>query len=313
MGIVFGPVPSRRYGVSLGLDIVPLKTCTFSCVYCEVGRTTNMTIERHPFVLKEDLAGELKEVIQVKGVKPDYITFAGSGEPTLNSEIGRMIKHIKRNYPDYPVVVLTNGSLLWMKEVREELLDADIVEASLDTVVEEEYKKLNRPHRDILLSLYIAGLFEFRKVYKGRFIIEVLFAKGINDTEENISRLGDILKRLEPDSVHLNTVVRPPAEKGIEPVDEAFLGKVKERFGRNVEVSTVFHGTKTGFENIRDNILKALIIRPMSREDMQQGFNIGEEELDEYLKDLRKRGLIEEVEFGGKKYFQGIRYKGNIS
>ena len=313
MGIVFGPVPSRRYGVSLGLDIVPMKTCTFSCVYCEVGRTTHLTMDRRPFVLKEDLEKELMKVLGVKSIKPDYITFAGSGEPTLNSEIGRMIRYLKRTYPEFPVAVLTNGSLLWMKEVREELLEADVVEASLDTVIEEEYRKLNRPYKDILLSLYIEGLKKFRRLYKGRFIIEVLFVKGINDTEDNISRLGEVLREIEPNSVHLNTVVRPPAEEGVEPVGDEFLMGVKEELGKNAEVTTVYHGIRSRFDRMDDHIFKALTIRPMSREDIYKGFNISEEELDEYLMELEKRGLIEEVDFGGKKYFQGIRYKGDIS
>jgi len=314
LDIVFGPVPSRRYSVSLGIDIIPLKTCTFSCVYCEVGNTTDMRINRFPFVLTEDVINELhKFFANNPDIRVDYITFAGSGEPTLNTEMGRMIRAVKKRYTDIPVAVLTNGALLWMKEVREELLSADVVEASLDAAIESTYIKLNRPHKSIILDLYISGLKKFRQVYTNKYYLEIMFVRGINDNEKNLAALKREIQAINPDKVHLNTIARPPAEPGMKPVPEDFLIMAKDFLGEKAEVVASFEGSEVKGDHIEKEILKAVIIRPMRFEEILVLFDIDENVLRNMIDNFKKKGEVKEVEFNGEKYIQGVRYKRDIS
>jgi wyosine [tRNA(Phe)-imidazoG37] synthetase (radical SAM superfamily) len=182
---LFGPVPSRRLGMSLGVDLIPKKVCSLNCVYCEVGKTTNLTLERKEYVSVEAVKAELKHYFNHNSFAvPDYITFSGSGEPTLNIYLGEILQFIKENKPDIPIAVLTNGTLLYKEEVRKSLLQADVVLPSLDAATEPVFKKINRPVKDLNISECIQGLIEFRKEFSNKIWLEIFILPGYNDNIE---------------------------------------------------------------------------------------------------------------------------------
>jgi len=182
---LFGPVPSQRLGLSLGVDLVPKKVCSLNCVYCEVGETTKLTTERKEYVLSEKVKAELQDFMKSRP-ELDYITFSGSGEPTLNSHIGELIAFVKEHYPDNKVAILTNGTMLSDKKLRRELLAADVVLPSLDAVSQEVFELIDRPHKKIRIADYIQGLIDFREEYKGRIWLEIMLIKDYNDSEDEL-------------------------------------------------------------------------------------------------------------------------------
>ena len=195
---LFGPVPSRRLGISLGVDLVPLKTCTLNCIYCECGQTTDLTLERKEYIPFETVKKELFHYL-IHNPKPDYITFSGSGEPALNSRIGDVIHFIKAQALDIPVAVLTNGTLLFQKAVRNAMQDATVVIPSLDAVTEKLFRQINRPSPKLQINTIIDGLIQFRKEYYGQIWIEVFIVPGLNDTKQELTALKQTLKKIEPD------------------------------------------------------------------------------------------------------------------
>lgn len=231
---VFGPVPSRRLGFSLGVDPVVPKTCTLDCVYCELGPTTECTVERKAYVpvdgILEELAARLAE-----GPDLDFITLSGSGEPTLNSDIGRLIDGIKA-ITDKPVAVLTNGTLLTDPGVREALARADVVAPSIDAVSQEVFERVNRPHPSLSAAAIVDGLKTFARDYRGRIWLEVVFVEGLNDDSGEVERIAGIIDAIEPDKVHVNTVVRPPAVSSARPLSHERLSEIAARLGPRADV-----------------------------------------------------------------------------
>ncbi len=205
---LFGPVPSRRLGISLGVDLVPRKVCSLDCVYCEVGRTNRLTLDRREYVPLDRVKQELTHYFS-HNPDPDYITFSGSGEPTLNTCIKEVLTFIKQKRPGIPIAVLTNGTLLHDPQVREALMAADVVLPSLDAATEPVFKKINRPHRDLTLDAHLAGLMTFRKMFKGRFRLEVFILPGYNDHEDELKALKKVIHELHPECIQLNTLDRP--------------------------------------------------------------------------------------------------------
>ncbi|MBU1628121.1 radical SAM protein [bacterium] len=213
MKFIFGPVKSKRLGNSLGVDIVPLGTCTFDCIYCQVQKTRFKTITRKSFFEIDQIKEEIDEVLKENN-NLDFITFSGSGEPTLNKDLGTIIAIIKEK-TDTPVAVITNGSLLYLDEVREDLKDADMIMPSLDVPNEELFKRVNRPHIDLDLKKVIRGIDALRKSVNGKIYIEIMLLKDINDNKFCIDELSKILSKLEFDQLFLNTVVRPPPDSNL--------------------------------------------------------------------------------------------------
>lgn len=225
---VFGPVPSRRLGISLGIDIIPFKTCSFDCIYCECGRTTRLLAERHSFMPSDRVVVEVRENLdRLKYV--DYLTFSGSGEPTLNRDIGHLISRIK-DITDFPVAVLTNGSLLSCQDVASDLLMADVVLPSLDAVSPAVFSQINRPHQGLRISDIIGGLIGFRKIYPGQIWLEVFIVKGINDGENELKELRRVIKEIRPDRVQLNSLDRPAAYPGVFPLEVSELEKIRQNW-----------------------------------------------------------------------------------
>jgi wyosine [tRNA(Phe)-imidazoG37] synthetase (radical SAM superfamily) len=223
---IFGPVSSRRLGCSLGIDLVPFKTCTYNCVYCECGATTHLTTKREIFFPVQELYTELTEFLSSSPVL-DYITFSGSGEPTLSLSIGEVIRFIKDNYPQYRVAVLTNGSLLYDPDVRRDLLPADVVLPTLSTVVKKTFLKIHHPDPKISLERMLKGLVQFRKEYSGEIWLEIFIITGINTSDEELVGLRKILKDINPDRVQLNTLDRPGTEEWVLPATRTELDRVE--------------------------------------------------------------------------------------
>jgi wyosine [tRNA(Phe)-imidazoG37] synthetase (radical SAM superfamily) len=228
---VYGPVASRRLGQSLGIDPIPLKVCNWNCVYCQLGRTRPVTNERKIYHPPAEILGELREVLErLSPDDMDWITVVGSGEPTLNAGLGSLLQGIK-DLSQKPIAVITNGSLLYLPEVRQDLLLADAVLPSLDAGSAELYKKINRAHPDITFERLVSGLATFRKEYEGKLWAEVMLLKGLNDTEEALSDLARVLEDVRPDEVHLNTPDRPPAEPWVEPTDAEGMMRARALLG----------------------------------------------------------------------------------
>jgi wyosine [tRNA(Phe)-imidazoG37] synthetase (radical SAM superfamily) len=231
---IYGPVPSRRLGRSLGIDLVPFKTCTYDCIYCQLGRTTNKTIERRPYVPVKDILSELKIKLAM-GESPDYISIAGSGEPTLHSYIGELIGMIK-NMTTIPVAVLTNGSLLFMPEVRTALMQADLVIPSLDAGDESLFRYVNRPHADISFDQMVNGLIDFTRNFPGQVWLEVLLISGVTGMTEEVQKIATYAKKIGAAKIQLNTVCRPTVEDFACAVERKQMEKLALLFPGVVEI-----------------------------------------------------------------------------
>jgi len=238
MRYIYGPVQSRRLGLSLGVSLTPHKVCDFDCLYCQLGRTTKLSGARDEYVKIADILEELKSWFlnnpeEAKALS--YVTLAGSGEPTLNLRIGELISEIKKLAP-VKVAVITNASLLNDFSVRNALLAADLIVPSLDAVVPEVFLALNRPSPDIKLEDIIAGLIALRREYRGQIWLEVMLVKGVNDDIRYIKRLKEAVERINPDKIQLNSPVRSTSENDVLPVNKAKLGKIKELLGDKAEI-----------------------------------------------------------------------------
>lgn len=301
---LFGPVPSRRLGLSLGVDIVPLKTCTQNCIYCQLGVFGVQTVERKPYVPIEAVLSELRARI-AEGLQADYITLSGSGEPTLNSEMGRLIDGIKK-ITTIPVAVLTNGTLLADPAVRADCAKADVVLPSLDAGDEATFKKINCPHKDINFSAFVEGLCKFRAGFTGEIWLEVFFCEGINTGDKEIEKIRAAILLIGPDKVQLNTVVRPVADESVVPVEPAKLADIAKRLGPDVEVIADFSGLE-GEGNVEantENIFEMLKRRPCSLEDICNGLGIHRDEALKHLAHLEAASLITSQPAGDTVFFK---------
>ncbi|RLD63141.1 MAG: radical SAM protein [Bacteroidetes bacterium] len=295
---IFGPVPSRRLGMSLGLDMVPHKVCSLNCVYCECGRTTNLTVERKEYVPYDEVIKELDDFMK-NNPAPDFITFSGSGEPTLNSRIGDIINHIKSNYENIPVAVLTNGTLFSDKEVRKELLKADVVLPSLDAASSTAFAKINRPFHSINIDEYIQGLIDFSNEFKGRIWLEVFIIPGMNDNKSDLDLLKKIIKKINPEEIQLNTLDRPGVIDNIRAATKIELQSIVDYWGLdNVEIIAAVakrKDVKSFRKDIESAILETIFRRPCTLEDMTEILGLHINEINKYLDTLEADGKIEAV------------------
>jgi len=297
-------VPSRRLGRSYGVDIVPFKVCTLDCVYCQLGKTTEKTIKRRDYGPIEPILAELRETL-AEGLEADFITIAGSGEPTLNSRLGELIDGIKK-ITDIPVAVLTNGTLLYKEDVRADCAKADVVIPSLDAGDEQTFQKVNRPHKDISIENLISGLCTFRDEFAGQIWLEVFFAEGLNTGTEQIAKIKNAIELIRPDKVQLNTAVRPTAEADIKRLDAEKLQAIAARIGPKCEVVADFslshHGR--GLENKAEDVLSILKRRPCSLNDICSGLGIGRNEALKYVTGLQHKGIIHSEKKDGRIFFK---------
>jgi wyosine [tRNA(Phe)-imidazoG37] synthetase (radical SAM superfamily) len=301
---IFGPVPSRRLGRSLGVDIIDFKVCTLDCIYCQVGRTTKLTTERAEYIDIEKVLAELKEVLS-KGVKADYVTISGSGEPTLHSRLGELVEEIKK-LTDIPVAIITNGTLLYRADVRKDCSKADLVVPSLDAAYEELFKKVNRPCEGLTVENLIDGLIKFRQEYAGQIWLEILFVEGVNTGDEHIQRLKEVIKRIKPDKIQLNTSVRPTADQNVRKVRLETLEQISKQLGDNCEVVAGFSAQQSISTSTfsPEDVLSMLKRRPCSLEDICSGLGIGRNEAVKCVSILEGRGAIEKCEKEGLVFYQ---------
>ena len=303
---LYGPVPSRRLGLSLGVDIVPFKVCTLDCVYCQLGRTAKKTIERKDYVPIEQILAELRDKL-AEGLNADFITISGSGEPTLHCKLGELIDGIKK-ITDIPVAILTNSTLLYRPDVRADCSKADLVIPSLDAADKQTFQKINRPHKDINVEKVISGLCALRNQFTGQIWLEVFVVEGFNTDAEQIAKIKDAVERIHPDKIQLNTAVRPTAEAGIKKPSAEKLKDIANQLGQKCEVVADFsppHHSKH-IENKAENLLSMLKRRPCSLNDICSSLGITHNEALKYINHLQNQSFIVSEQQDGITFFKAL-------
>ena len=292
---LFGPVPSRRLGMSLGIDLIPKKVCSLNCVYCEVGKTTKLTIDRMEYVKYDQIIAELEQFMS-NNPKIDYFTFSGSGEPTLNSRIGDVLSFIKKNYPEIKTAVLTNGTLLFDKKLRTELLQADVILPSLDAVSQEVFEKIDRPNSSLKIETYIQGLIDLKKEYKGKIWLEIFLLKGYNDSIKDLELLKKAILKIKPDSVQLNTLDRPGTVMELIPLSKNELQEIVDVWNLPYVEIIASAPERESIEsysgNIEAAILETIARRPCTLDDLHNFLGVHINEINKYLGTLEANNKI---------------------
>lgn len=305
---VCGPVVSRRLGRSLGVDLVPFKTCTYDCVYCQLGHTTNQTINLDEYVPVEDLLAEVKSKL-IGPALPDYMSLAGSGEPTLHGGIAEVIRGIKR-MTSVPVAVITNGSMLWSRDVQESLMEADLLLPSLDAGDAARFQQVNRPHPKIEFEPMVNGIAEFIRRFHKPVWLEVFLLEGVTGTPEEVKRIAAWTRKMKPAKVQLNTVSRPPCEDDAFPVPVERLEALAVLFDPPAEVigDAFVGGPSAAAGSVTDADILALIrIRPCTAEGVAAGLGLHIHESAKRLADLCDRGTAMTVRREKSVYYETAR------
>jgi wyosine [tRNA(Phe)-imidazoG37] synthetase (radical SAM superfamily) len=292
---VYGPVPSRRLGQSLGVSPIPPKTCNYSCVYCQIGRTTHYTNKRQSFFEKETILDQVFETID-SGVKIDYITFVGEGEPTLSKDLGWLIEQIKNN-TTIPTAVITNGALLIEEQVRNELRKVDVILPTLDATKQKLFKKINRPVKGLKIKDIIEGFRQFRKNYSGEIWMEVMLVKGLNDTKEVVDNLEEVLNTLSCDRVYVNIPIRPPAETWVKcPDNDRVLEICKQLGAENIshyESVAGFHIDKA--KKLAEELVNITTRHPLREEQILKMVDSPPDKVKALLERLSREGKLRKV------------------
>ncbi len=304
---LFGPVPSRRLGMSLGVDLVPKKVCSLDCVYCEVGKTSKLTLDKKEYILLDKIKEELSSYFQ-NNPDPDFITFSGSGEPTLNSKIGEVLQYIKHEKPNIPVALLTNGTLFYDADVRQAIMDADVILPSLDAATEETFRKINRPQADLSIEKYIDGLIEFSKEFKGEIWLEIFILPGYNDTPEELAAMREVLLQIKPNRIQLNTLDRPGTVPHLRGATQAEMQKVADLLDMPqttiVAAAAERKTTQAYRSDIATAIMETIVRRPCTLDDMSKILGLHINEINKYLDVLAAEGKVEAVELERGVFYQ---------
>jgi wyosine [tRNA(Phe)-imidazoG37] synthetase (radical SAM superfamily) len=294
---LFGPVPSRRLGVSLGVDLVPFKVCTLNCIYCEVGATTNLTLERKEYIPIAEILAELDDYLSATP-QLDYITFSGAGEPTLNSGIGQVIRHIKENYSQYRLALITNATLFYDSQLRAEIAPIDLVMPSLDAVTDLIFRKLNRPQSKLTVEAMIDGLIAFRQESAAEMWLEIFLSPGLNDSDEELTKLKQACQKINPDRVQLNSLDRPGVKAKLRAMSKAEMERVVA-FLQPLPVEIIAKFTsrtqvKSFNTDIEEQILETISRRPCTDSDLCEMLGLHINELNKYLADMLEKRSIKE-------------------
>ncbi|MFX1479971.1 MAG: radical SAM protein [Promethearchaeota archaeon] len=286
MKYVYGPVPSRRLGRSLGIDPIPSKTCNFQCIYCQLGRTNIFTNEIRSYIPQDEIISEMKKAIRQNENKFDYITFVGSGEPTLCLDLRELISEA-RHLSIKPICVITNGALLSRKDVRNTLMLADVVLPGLDAGDEKMFIKINRPHPQIKYNSVIEGFIDFKKKFKGKFWIEIMVMKGINDSKEELIKIKEKLDLIMPDRIDINVPIRPPTEKWVKIPDKSVIYTLNEVFGNYANFNFPEMG-QFGFysSDFKNELLNIIERHPMRQDQIIKTF---------FSKDFTKKKILNQL------------------
>lgn len=294
---IFGPVPSRRLGVSLGIDLVPFKICSLDCVYCEIGKTKTLTIKRDEYVSYDEVISEIDAYLK-SSPKLDYITFSGAGEPTLNNRIGNIIQYLKSNYSQYKIALLTNGTLFTDHQVIIDCLDVDLILPSLDAVSDKVFQKINRPHLELNNLKIIESLIELRKKFKNKLWLEVFIVNGVNDTEEELLLLKQNIQKINPDLVQLNSLDRPGTEKWVNPISSEKMKEIANQFYPLKTEIIAKYKSREEINSYRkqneETILSLLKRRPCTESDLLELTGLKINEINKYLGALVSNGKIKE-------------------
>ena len=296
---IFGPVPSRRLGMSLGVDLVPKKVCSLDCVYCEVGKTTKLTLDQKEYVKFDKIKEELIHYFN-NNPDPDYITFSGSGEPTLNIYIGEILQFIKQKKPNIPIAVLTNGTMFFDENVRTAIKDANVILPSLDAATEEVFTKINRPQKNLKIGECIQGLIDFRKEFKGKIWLEVFILPDYNDSANELNELKKVILKINPDSVQLNTLDRPGTVPNLRGATREELQRIVKFWDfDNVEIIAASPERKNiqSYRNdIETAIIETIARRPCTLDDLTKILGIHINEINKYLDVLEADKKIEAIQ-----------------
>jgi len=303
----FGPVPSRRLGQSLGVNNIPPKICTYSCIYCQIGKTEELSIERQAFYRPEDLAMEVSAKVaevEKRGTRIDYLSFVPDGEPTLDINLGRHIELLKPL--GIKVAVLTNGSLINLKDVQEDLAKADLVSLKIDAATKHTWRRIDRPHKSLDLEAIQEGMGEFAQRFQGKLITETMLLKGINDTPEEIQKIAAFLAQLKSSRAYISIPTRPTALKGVLPASEEALALAYHIFAENtpvVEYLMGYEGDEFGFSgNIEEDLLSITSVHPMREDSVREYLKRAGADW-KVITDLLERGSLRNVEYQGKNFF----------
>jgi wyosine [tRNA(Phe)-imidazoG37] synthetase (radical SAM superfamily) len=304
---LFGPVPSRRLGVSLGIDLVPKKVCSLNCVYCEVGKTTNLTTKRAEYIKYDEIIKELTDFMK-DTPKLDYITFSGSGEPTLNIYLGKIIKYIKDNYKNVKLALLTNGTLFDDSDLRKEIADIDVILPSLDAGSDKVFRRIDRAAKELNLETYINGLVNLRNEYSGKIWLEVFLLKGYNDSKEELLLIKNAILKINPDKIQLNTLDRPGAISNLKALTENELNEVIKFWNlSNIEVIAnppQRVNISSYNDDIENKILNMISRRPSTLNDLHNLLGVHINEINKYLGVLEENNKIETIEQNRGVFYQ---------
>jgi len=288
---LFGPVPSRRFGRSLGVDLTPYKTCSMDCIFCQLGRTTEKTVARKEYVPTDIVLSELKDWLNKDG-EADYITLSGSGEPTLHSRFGEVLEFIRSN-SKIPAVLLSNGTLLHLPEVRDAANCANIVKCSLSAWDQASYEWVNRPHPQLRFDRLIKGQKDFCKQFKGQLWMEIFLIAGINSIPADVRKIADLAKEIGPDRIQLNTAIRPPAEDYATALSEKRMESLTDLFHPTAEIIAEFKANHSNHVQAnQDTILSMLQRRPCTADQIADVFDMHLNEVSKYLGKLIRTGQI---------------------
>jgi wyosine [tRNA(Phe)-imidazoG37] synthetase (radical SAM superfamily) len=306
MKYVFGPVPSRRLGQSLGIDTIPLKTCNWNCVYCQLGRSVPLVHQRREYYPSEEIIAEVKQALaEHRPGEIDWVTFVGSGEPLLHARLGWLIRQVKQ-LTELPVAVITNGSLLYLPEVRQELVAAEAVLPTLDAGTEGLYRKINRPHPEFTFDRLVEGLIAFRGEYQGKLWVEVMLVGGMNDHPQALREISKVLQMIQPDAVHINLPTRPPVETWVKSPSKEGLMQAVAILGKIAEVVHPVEGSfdLSGYDDPVEAILAIITRHPMRQEELERAVSAWSgKPVDQILGELAASGRAQVVERYGVRFW----------
>ena len=307
--LAFGPVPSRRLGQSLGINNIPAKTCSYSCVYCQLGKTVNVANKRQAFYNPEDIFNEVKrkavEAVS-RNEKIDYLTFVPDGEPTLDLNLNEEISLLKQI--GIPIAVLTNASLVWRDDVKEDLLEADLVSLKLDVVSEDSWRRINRPRKNLRLDTILEGITEFTREFKGTIISETMLVDGINYGDE-IQNIVKFVKKLTSlDKAYIAIPIRPPTEKWVKPAKEEIINATFQEFSQKLGANRVeyligYEGNAFAFTGkVEEDLLSITAVHPMRKEAVREYLKKADADWNVIEKLLHKSKLVE-LDYEGNTYY----------
>ena len=303
----FGPVPSRRLGQSLGINNIPPKVCTYSCVYCQIGRTNKMQVDRTQYYARDRILKDIRirvEQVSKSDQKIDYLSFVPDGEPTLDINLGQEVEMAGQF--GIRTAVITNSSLLWREDVRKDLLNSDCVSVKVDTVREETWRKINHPHRKLTLDAVLEGILDFSKIYKGELTTETMLVKGLNDQEEHLEEIARYLSQVNPSKGYLAIPIRPPAENYVRSPAEEVINRSFQIFSEclnHVEYLIGYEGNAFAFTgNVKGDILSITAVHPM-REDAVRDFLERSNAGWEIIQDLLSEGELIEINYAGRNFY----------